>query len=84
MSVRVELTYEMSKALGRPVVEVEASTVGEAMEGARAGFDPETWERLTARTAIALNGVLVRYRDRLATRLDHGDVVSFVKAAAGG
>ncbi len=84
MSVRVELTYEMSKVLGSPVVEVEAATVGEAVAGARGGFDPETWERLAARTAIAVNGVLIRYRDRLATRLDDGDVVSFVKAAAGG
>ncbi|MBW2666362.1 MAG: MoaD/ThiS family protein, partial [Deltaproteobacteria bacterium] len=40
--------------------------------------------KLTRVTAIAVNGVLVNYRRGMKTRLGEGDVVAFVKAAAGG
>ena len=86
MPVQVEVTYDMSKALGAQRFEVEAKTVGDAVAQTRERFgnDAEDFERLTARAAIAVNGVLVRHRKRLATPVADGDLVSFVKAAAGG
>ena len=36
------------------------------------------------RTAVAINGVLVNYKKGRKTALHDGDLVSFVKAAAGG
>ena len=36
MAIQVEVTYDMSKLLGSPRFEVDASTVGEALEAARA------------------------------------------------
>ena len=86
MPVHVEVTYEMSKQLGTHRLELEGATVGEVVEVVRARFsaDPTAYETLTARTAVAVNGVLVRYRDRLQTKLSDGDILSFVKAAAGG
>lgn len=83
MAVRVEVTYEMGKRLGSHCLELEAATVGDAIEEVRTRLGDEA-PALTARTALALNGVLVRYRDRLRTRLSDGDTLSFVKAAAGG
>lgn len=86
MPVHVEVTYEMSKQLGTHRLELEGATVDEVVEAVRARFvaDPAAYETLTARTAVAVNGVLVRYRDRLQTKLSNGDTLSFVKAAAGG
>jgi molybdopterin converting factor small subunit len=86
MPIRVEVTYDMSKVLGATRLEVEASTVGEAVAATRARFgDAATeFDRLTARAAIAVNGVLARHLSRLDTPLTAGDRVTFVKAAAGG
>ncbi len=86
MTVRVELTYEMAKALGAHSFEVEATRVAEAVAATRdrmaqSGADFDT---LAGRAAIAVNGVLTRHRERMATELAHGDTVAFVKAAAGG
>lgn len=85
MGVEVELTYDMGKSLGSPRLAIEAASVADVVDAVRARFDdPAEFELLTARTAIAINGVLARYRDRLRTPLSDGDRVSFVKAAAGG
>ena len=87
MSVTVELTYDMSVALGVERFEVEgAATVAEAVAQARGRFGgkaPE-FERLTRVAAVAVNGVLVNHRRGMKTRLADGDTVAFVKAAAGG
>ena len=86
MSVLVELTYEMSKALGEVRIEVDAVDVAAAIDETRKRFEKrdEDFETLRARTAIAVNGTLVRYRDESGAALRPGDRVSFVKAAAGG
>jgi len=87
MSVTVELTYDMAKALGVPRFEVDdATTVRDVVRAAEARFagTGASFERLTRVSAIAINGVLMGYRKGLKTRLADGDRVSFVKAAAGG
>jgi len=86
MPVRVELTYEMAKALGEETFEVEAASVADALAATRARFDgiDGDFEQLTGRAAVAVNGVLTRHRGRMATSLKDGDVVAYVKAAAGG
>lgn len=86
MSVRVELTYEMSKALGVERFEVEgAATVADVVRLAEQRFEgADSFEQLTARAAIAVNGVLASHRRGLRTKLRDGDTVAFVKAAAGG
>jgi molybdopterin converting factor small subunit len=90
MAVQVRLTYEMSKALGSDRFEVEsAETVADVVRQAEARFgdatDPKaSFETLSARAAIAVNGVLVRHARGLRTPLHDGDTVTFVKAAAGG
>ncbi|MCP3984462.1 MAG: MoaD/ThiS family protein [bacterium] len=86
MPIYVEVTYDMSKQLGSHRLEMEGSTVREVVEAVRARFadDPAMFETLTARTAVAVNGVLVRFRDRQETKLSDGDTLGFVKAAAGG
>ncbi|MBW2243691.1 MAG: MoaD/ThiS family protein [Deltaproteobacteria bacterium] len=86
MPVHVEVTYDMSKQLGTHRLELSGATVGEVVDAVRARFadDPALYEKLTAHTAVAVNGVLVRYGDRLQTKLADGDRLSFVKAAAGG
>jgi molybdopterin converting factor small subunit len=77
----------MSKALGVRRFDVGApGTVAEAVRAARdrlgaAGAD---FEDLTRIAAVAVNGVLVNHRRGMKTRLEDGDVVAFVKAAAGG
>ena len=87
MSVTVQMTYEMARALGAPRFEVEgARTVADAIERVRgrigdAGGD---FEKLTRVAAIAVNGVLVNHQRGLKTAVADGDVVAFVKAAAGG
>jgi len=84
MHVTVELTYEMSKRVGTDRFEVEdAATVKELIEKARerVGSDFDDKVRLAA---VAVNGVLTSYRKGLGTKLYDGDIVSFVKAAAGG
>jgi molybdopterin converting factor small subunit len=86
MSIRVELTYDMSKALGRPYFEVEeAATVRDIVEQTRARFPGgEEFAKLARVAAIAVNGVLISHRKGLKTRIADGDRVGFVKAAAGG
>lgn len=87
MSVTVQLTYEMSKVLGVPRFEVSGvRSVDEAVERARDRFGEAggDFEKLTRVAAVAVNGVLVNYQRGMKTPLADGDVVSFVKAAAGG
>ncbi len=87
MSIRVELTYDMGKALGVQAIEVEsASTVKEIVEQTQARFTDggEQFARLARVTAIAVNGVLINHRKGMKTKLRDGDCVGFVKAAAGG
>jgi molybdopterin converting factor small subunit len=86
MSITVELTYEMSKALGEVRIEVEAADVPAVVAATRERFaaGQGDFDRLRSRAAVAVNGVLVRHRDEGGTRLKNGDRVSFVKAAAGG
>ncbi len=87
MAVTLQLTYEMSKALGVPRLELDApETVADVVrivEG-RFGDAGADFAKLTRVTAVAVNGVLVNYRRGMKTRLVEGDVVAFVKAAAGG
>ena len=85
MAVEVQLTYDMSKALGVERFEVEgAQTVADVVRLARARFEDDAFEELTARAAVAVNGVLVSHRKGMQTALQDGDAVAFVKAAAGG
>jgi molybdopterin converting factor small subunit len=86
MAVRVEVTYDMSRVLGVARLELDAATVGEAVAATRERFGDATaeFDRLAARAAIAVNGVLARHLARLETPLGDGDRVTFVKAAAGG
>lgn len=87
MAITVELTYDMSKELGVARFEVEAAgTVADAVRLARERFGErgEAFDRLTSRAAVAVNGVLSSYRKGLKTKLQDGDTVAFVKAAAGG
>ena len=87
MSIRVELTYDMGKALGTSTFEVEsATTVAEVVEATRKRFPGggEEFSILTKVAAVAVNGVLVKHKQGMKTKLSDGDRVGFVKAAAGG
>lgn len=87
MGVTVDLTYDMSKALGIRRFELaEAATVADVVRMARERFagTGADFELLTRVAAVAVNGVLVNHRRGMKTRLEDGDVVAFVKAAAGG
>lgn len=86
MSIRVELTYDMSKALGLPSFELErAATVKQVIEQTQLRFGGgEEFANLTRVAAIAVNGVLINHRRGMKTKLRDGDRVGFVKAAAGG
>ena len=87
MSITVELTYEMSKALGVQRFELEdARTVAEVVRHTRGRFegDEESFDKLTRVAAVAINGVLVNYRRGMKTQVADGDTVTFVKAASGG
>lgn len=86
MPVIVELTYEMGKALGEFRFEIEAADVPAVVAGTRQRLSAGLvdFDRLRSRAAIAVNGVLVRHRDEGGMRLEDGDRVTFVKAAAGG
>lgn len=86
MRVSVEPTYEMTKILGANRFEVdvaEAATVADVVETTKARVGPE-FEKLVRLAAIAVNGVLVSYRNGMKTRLAEGDEVRFVRASAGG
>ena len=89
MAITVELTYDMSKALGVERFEVEgADTVADLVHQARERFGRDAagadFEELSRLAAIAVNGVLVKHGRGMKTRLSSGDTVAFVKAAAGG
>ena len=91
MAIQVELTYEMSRVLGKRRLEVElgvesATTVADVVAQTRARFDEigAEFEKLARVTAIAVNGVLVNHKKGMKTKLADGDRVGFVKAAAGG
>ena len=86
MSIRVELTYGMSKALGLHKFEIEsAATVREVVEQTETRFEGgEEFAKLAHVAAIAVNGILISHRKGMKTRLRDGDRVGFVKAAAGG
>ncbi len=84
MRVTVEPTYQMGKVLGVDSFDVEdVETVADVVEKARQKVGPE-FDKLTRVAAIAVNGVLINYKQGLKTRLSDGDVVAFVKSAAGG
>ena len=87
MSIRVELTYDMSKALGLRTFELDAATtVSDVVEQTQARFKEggDQFATLARVAAIAVNGVLTSHRRGMKTKLRDGDRVGFVKAAAGG
>jgi molybdopterin converting factor small subunit len=87
VSVTVELTYEMGKALGTMRFEVEgAATVADIVRLTRERFGEQAaeFQRLTRVAAVSVNGVLVTHGRGLRTALANGDRVMFVKASAGG
>ncbi|MCK6553313.1 MoaD/ThiS family protein [Candidatus Binatia bacterium] len=87
MAVTVELTYDMSKALGVPRFEVDgAATVADVVRRTRERFGvrADEFEKLTRVAAVAINGVLANNRKGMRTPVTDGDRVSFLKAAAGG
>ena len=86
MSIWVELTYDMSKALGLQSFDIEsAATVRDVVEQTETRFERgDEFSKLTRVAAIAVSGVLVSHRKGMKTRLTEGDRVGFVKAAAGG
>ena len=87
MSITVELTYDMSKALGTRRFEVEgAATVADVVRLARERFGEQAagFDRLSRMAAVSVNGVLVTHGRGLRTAVADGDLVMFVKASAGG
>ncbi len=86
MSIRIELTYDMSKVLGLQHFEIDsAATVREVVEQTETRFEGgEEFAKLARLAAIAVNGVLINHRKGMKTRLRDGDRVGFVKASAGG
>ena len=87
MSITVELTYDMSQALGARRFEVEgAATAADIVRLTRARFGERAaeFERLTRVAAVSVNGVLVTHGRGLRTKVADGDRVMFVKASAGG
>jgi len=87
MSITVEVTYDMSKALGTNRFEVEgAQSVQDVLRLTRDKFgqNAEEFEKLTRVASIAVNGVLVSYRRGLRSPVADGDTVTFLKPAAGG
>jgi molybdopterin converting factor small subunit len=87
VSVTIELTYEMSKALGTRRFEIDdAATVADVVRVTRERFGERAadFERLARVAAVSVNGVLVTHGRGLRTAVADGDRVMFVKAAAGG
>ena len=87
MSITVELTYDMSKALGVRSFDVEgAATVADVVRLARERFGERAadFDRLTRVAAVSVNGVLASHRRGIRTPVADGDRVMFVKASAGG
>ena len=84
MRVSVELTYDMSKVVGVDRFDLEdVHNVAELVERAKSRVGPE-FDSLVKLAAVAVNGILVNYKKGKRTKLADGDVVSFVKASAGG
>ena len=72
MSITVQLTYDMSKALGVQRFEIEsASSVADVVEQVRSRFRDggADFEKLTRVAAVAENGVLINHRKGMKTRL---------------
>jgi len=87
MSIRVEVTYDMGKAIGETAFELDgAYTVADVVAQTRSRFGDggEEFARLARVARVAVNGVLVAHAKGMKTRLKDGDRVGFVKAAAGG
>jgi molybdopterin converting factor small subunit len=87
VSVTVELTYEMGKALGTGRFEIDgAETVADVVRMTRERFGERAaaFARLSRVAAVSVNGVLVTHGRGLRTAVADGDRVMFVKAAAGG
>jgi len=87
MSVTVELTYDLAKALGVRRFELEGTpTLRQVLEASRDRFgtEGETFDQLTRVTALVVNGVIASRTHSLDTPLKDGDRVTFLKAAAGG
>jgi molybdopterin converting factor small subunit len=87
MRITVELTYDMSKALGVRRFEVEgARTVQDVVRLTRDKFGErgENFEKLSRVAAVVVNGVLINHQHGMSTELADGDTVAFLKAAAGG
>ena len=87
MSITIEVTYDMSKALGTRQFEVDgACTVQDVVQLTREKFGDrgEAFAKLTRVAAVAVNGVLINHTKGMRTPLTDGDTVVFLKAAAGG
>jgi molybdopterin converting factor small subunit len=87
MSITVELTYDMSKALGVRSFDVDgARTVQDVVRIAREKFRDRgaDFEQLTRVAGVVVNGVMINHRKGMNTALADGDTVVFLKAAAGG
>jgi len=87
MSITVEVTYDMSKALGVRRFEVDgAQTVQDVVRLTREKFGErgENFEKLSRVAAVVVNGVLVNHKNGMGTAVADGDTVTFLKAAAGG
>ncbi len=87
MSVTVQLTYDMAREVGEPRLEISgARTVADVVRLTREKFPGDTahFDKLTRVAALAVNGVLIRHRRGKKTAVEDGDLVAFVKAAAGG
>jgi molybdopterin converting factor small subunit len=87
MSITVELTYDMSKALGVRSFDIDgARTVQDIVRITRDKFGERgaDFEKLTRVAAVVVNGVMINHRKGMSTALADGDTVVFLKAAAGG
>ncbi|MFC1707381.1 MoaD/ThiS family protein [Planctomycetota bacterium] len=84
MRVTVELTYDMAKSAGITNLEMEnVRSVAHVVEQVGTRLGSALAEEVHS-AALAVNGVLISHRRGMRTRLTDGDIVSFVKAAAGG
>jgi len=87
MSITVELTYDMSKALGVRSFDIDgARTVQDVVRITRDKFGEHgaDFGKLTRVAAVVVNGVLIKYLHGMSTAVADGDTVVFLKAAAGG
>ena len=87
MSITVEVTYDMSKALGTRHLQLEgAATVADAVRLTRERYasQVETFDKLIRVANLAVNGVLINHARDQQTPLKDGDRLTFVMAAAGG